>query len=301
MNSYIVPTVTNNIYAYIGWGILKKDTTVPDSVWRYLCKDFCQNDEFNKKFLMYWNGVEIFSYRTRLLHFINAMLQTPECEIPKILWNNKDFVLLATQYQENTLLYMSDELNLDHDIMIEIVRNDIDMLKFIELRHDRDFMRKVIKIHPNVFLQADNVLKADRELVMTVVKHYVKMLKYVDDSLKCDPEIVWTAFEQNRRVLKYADPKLLSNPDFIFKLLPFSTTILRYIDRSLLLTPEFILKAIKINNSAIDHISKAIDTYILRLILNKHTSLIDTNLLRKIIGDYSTNKQCVNEKWLLDD
>lgn len=266
MDLYVTPCLLEHICSYMTWGDLRRHKQVPDVVWKRISDHFRTDLHFDNEYQMHMSTKR--SYRNNFLFLMNAMINLVkewlESLVPKILWGDYDFVVLASRYSGLIMGRVPATLKVDRNFI---------------LGHVADF--------PGAIRYFDAVVKADKEIVLTAVKAGggKRLLMDIDVRFLSDPEIVFEACKNDWEAMQQADPSLRSNPDFVASLLPHKPDVLFYVNHKLKSDPvwmwqiiqpnpklilyadaslrnnkEWMLKVIQLDGSAIKHIGPELQT-----------------------------------------
>lgn len=199
------------------WNDLRQHTEVSDEIWNNMCQYFCTDSEFKTSFYHYGGGSKI-KRRIVLLHYINIILHSNY--IPKILWQDRDFILLYLKHNEYGYSHVDVKWISDPEIILEMIKHrgpHILERASESLKNNRKFMMLAIKYDSGCLEYAHSDLSNDIELVNEAVCQNGYALKYASDELKNNKDIVRIAIRKNGAALAYASAELKSNRDLVLE------------------------------------------------------------------------------------
>lgn len=157
----------------------------------------------------------------------------------ELLRDDIDVVLAAIEKDGKAILYASDNLKNNVDLVSQALKNGAGLSYFnylpfklqnrenllltlnngggliadipTNLRSDKEIVMIAVKYYGKNLRQASTELKNDKEIVMAAVKSCGEMLEYTSDELRNDPKIVLAAVTENGAALKFASEELKNN------------------------------------------------------------------------------------------
>lgn len=198
----------------------------------------------------------------------------------ELLRDDIDVVLAAIEKDGKAILYASDNLKNNVDLVSQALKNGAGLSYFnylpfklqnrenllltlnngggliadipTNLRSDKEIVMIAVKYYGENLSQASTELKNDKEIVMAAVKSFGEMLEYTSDELRNDPKIVLAAVTENGAALKFASEELKNNREIAItavrnknNFLINSKHPLAYIGNILKIDKEIILEAFK--------------------------------------------------------
>ena len=145
-------------------------------------------------------------------------------------------------------------------LLINIEHSDASFLEDAseDLKKDRKFILKAVKLNGLALEFADDSLRKDKEVVLTAMKENPRAMMDADDSLMTDKEIVLMGFNYDVELLDFAADSLKKDKEFILKLVKIDGYALEFADDSLKKDKEVVLEAIKAS-SVNTRVSEIID------------------------------------------
>lgn len=177
--------------------------------------------------------------------------------IDKNLLNDKSFMMEMVQINPFTLMYASEWLKMDRELVTTAM--DIDTFSFSmasdALRDNEHFILEYMKFASSVYLSwlifISSRLKNNKAFSLEIIKYDSNALKFLSDEMRDDETVVLAAVSKHPSSLEYASSRLKNSRSFIYKLVkenerhypgPFS-----YASRELRGDKEFILECLHSN------------------------------------------------------
>lgn len=273
MNTYMSFSLTCEVYRYISWNKLRQ-YNVSDQVWKYICDEFCRDDTFKSQFRQYWGSENLVSERDKFFGFINLLAKASTRHAhPKILLQNRDFVILTIQYlakhQSCEDIFVWDSIiqhtkglwQSDPTFILETISYSSQSLRDadISLRSDKDFMLKAVKLNGRALKFAGDNLKGDRKIVLEALNTYENAFYFASDKLKSDSEFVLRVIQRRGAdILSACHPDLKKNYKFMLRATKLNKECIQYAHDSLKSNAKFMLEIIKLNTDAIAYINDSL-------------------------------------------
>lgn len=148
-------------------------------------------------------------------------------DIQNIDWNNKEEVLKVIKEDGLYLVYVSQELKKDQEVVLEAIKNNSEAIREVDasLLGDKEFMTKALEysvnaknyhLGANPLIYASKELQQDKEFVLDVVRKKGEALQYAD-YFKQDKEVVLEAIRNNAFALGYADELAKSDKEIVLE------------------------------------------------------------------------------------
>lgn len=133
--------------------------------------------------------------------------------IPRILLNNKCFVLLYLRHDARGIKYVSELLRLDKEVVLAAVENNPEALADVEpvWKQNREVVLTAIRKKGTTIGFADNMFRRDRELGLIACKQNADAYRVLDAALKMDRQIICQALRTNVRIIKCFDESICSD------------------------------------------------------------------------------------------
>lgn len=260
MNSYLPSSITSQIYAYHQWYDLSHQDVVPDSIWQDICSKFSQDAEFKENFDKFCLIIDTTCRRKLFLSYINHLLNYIHADavticIPKILWYDVDFSLLAgirSAFTRVVSQYIS-----------------------IPIKNDRNFILKLVTKNASAFQNLSNDWKEDMEIAFIAIKgdyrnwDYLPLLlqknkKMLAEVMTCpqwwseqsflpwdfdkDPELMLEGLKHNpERTIILMHDILLCNKSFISEAVKYYGLLLQHVPDHIKYDRKIVLDAVKQN------------------------------------------------------
>lgn len=160
------------------------------------------------------------TYREWFLHFINYLLNNNLSIIPNRLWRNKDFILIVIKtkiYYHDLLLYISDEMRNEPEIILCMIEQHINALNYANesVLSNRNFMLMVMKRKGTYLKFLKSEFQDDYEMVQCAIKSDPYALEFASPRLRSNRNLVLEAVKMRGLSLKFADPILQSDEEII--------------------------------------------------------------------------------------
>lgn len=202
MDIYLTTPILDGIYNYMSWYDLRCDNTVPPHIWKNIYNYYCKDITFKeaiKRFRSQMGNLGNITLMTEKELFLQYIyhFSFPKskiinyAELPKILRNDKDFILVCLK----SYGYLINELPEKEQL-------------------NREMVLAAVKQNPKVFSYLPNKWKSDREIALTVIEQDDCQLIYVDSTLKANREFGLMAIKLNPKTYKYLDPTVQKDPEF---------------------------------------------------------------------------------------
>ncbi len=132
-------------------------------------------------------------------------------------------------------------------ILEELAKGSKDVVKDLPLcyRLDRKLMLRISVEYPSQFIYAAGNLKSDRLFVNRLLKVDPSALEYADKKLRGDKRFMEQATYLSRDSLKYGTPELLDNKLFMKKMIDIDSRNYIFASKRLQKIPEFAIEAFK--------------------------------------------------------
>jgi len=116
--------------------------------------------------------------------------------------STKTEVLEAVGKCGDVLIFASDKLRNDRDVVVTAVKQHVYALQYAgaKLKRDRNFMLEVVKNNGLALAHASKKFRADREVVLVAVKQEEWAFRFASDELKDDFHFLLQALKTNNRV-----------------------------------------------------------------------------------------------------
>lgn len=279
MELYLPWAITDTILQYMTWFDLRHYNN-RDGIWKRICDYFCADPKFCTKFN---TSIELMSRKERFLFVMEFYSKSKYSDhVPKILWDDKAFVLLKVQNAYDALSYTNDRFKGDIEIVSIAIESlpgsmiyvDPNMegyralaLKFVQknwhsvglvhesLRSDQEFMYEVTKLDPYDLCYASLELRSNKEFILKCVKSDERCLQFVSDSLQDDKEVVLAAIQQNGMALEWASDRLKNDKVVVLTALRQAGMAIRLVSHELRSDQEVIFTALKQNSEALYYIN----------------------------------------------
>ena len=108
-----------------------------------------------------------------------------------------------------------------------------------ELKNNKDFILKAIKISVLCFKYVSDELKNNKEVALEAIEEYSSNIEYISNELKRDKEIILKAVEKDADNIKYLSDELKNDEEFMKQLKKINNSII--ID-DLILEYKFVYK-----------------------------------------------------------
>ena len=124
--------------------------------------------------------------------------------------NDLDFVLKLVKIDGTALLWVSNNVRADRNIMFEALQT-ADVLSYspVELKNDEEIVLKSVKHWPQSLQHASERLRDNKRVVLQAVKVDGLALKYASDRLKSDKKIVLAAIANNKAAIRCVPDEVL--------------------------------------------------------------------------------------------
>ena len=194
-------------------------------------------------------------------------------DAPENLKGDKEIVMTALEHAPTCLQYVSSELLLDKEVVLEAIRDHNEGLSDImecvpdAFKADKEFISEAAKINPNImkfaskellsnqklfehylhngsyWLHDENIdaeYKGRTELVLPIIKKDGYSLQYVSQELKADKDVVMAAVIDDASAIEWASSELQADKEVALTALKQNKDLIRFIDWSLLSDKDFI-------------------------------------------------------------
>lgn len=273
MDYYLKPSILFDLYSYLGWNDLRYHSGVVDQVWGQMCEYYCRDNRFRKGFEQY-GGKSTLNRRVIFLNYINILLRQFPIDIPKIMCEDRDFVLCYLKYRGSIEIDSKfwndaeimlekikrkkcrpgDKLSGNRDWMLSAVKYCGEILECVGVVDDREIVKAAVEQNGLALEYASIGLRCDVEIVKTAVSQNGLSLQYVGDDFKSDVEIVKLAVFQNGRALMYASHELKRNRELVLEAVKNTVEAFEYADKMYDDDEEILLESVKANRSIEDYI-----------------------------------------------
>lgn len=234
MDLYLNTPIVYEIYGYMTWNDLRYWRNVPASFWNRMYETFEQDEEFKVKMTDYWSGVRVntganlglLTTRDKLLGYLcNLSMSTTRdhSNIPRILWNDKAFILLLLRCRTDALPYVSKLLQTDRDIVIAAVKQDVNITQYTEFewKTNPDLALIIIKHVPAAYACLDIDLKTNTAFIYKSLQINAEVAYFFNWSIQNNTNIMLYAGQQaakQRKLIWSSVGRLLKNdPTFVTK------------------------------------------------------------------------------------
>ena len=148
-------------------------------------------------------------------------------DIPKFLWDDKDFVLKVVSKSPFVLRWVSNRLQGDRDVGLAEINQLFGSMEFLseQLRNDRNFVLHAVSMSGYHLKFVSDRLRDDREVVLTAVQKRGRALEFASERLKNDWEIALAAIREDADAMEFIPPSLSRNEKFVAKALEVNPSI----------------------------------------------------------------------------
>lgn len=229
---YLSSTCLETIYLYIGWYHLRNTKYVPDDIWKTMSDIFCEDVDFRNEFSKFKHPNLAWSCKDWILCYINTLISVLPQNLPRIMLNNRDFILLWLKHNSHVKMTgIGDHLMYQHDIMLEFINNNTENLLIMkpELKNDKNFIMAVMKRVGYALEYVPEPLNEDRDIVMSAVTNYGPAIQYVNSVLLSDYDFVCKLVKASPSAFRLANDKIRSDPDIILHVIQHSYELFRYV------------------------------------------------------------------------
>lgn len=207
--------------------------------------------------------------RTNILYYLAL------AEVATKFRNDKDIVLAAVGCDGRELVYASETLRVDQEIVKTAFqtcpRHPLCALASKETSDLFDSERDLSAYLLGNFL-------ADKEIVIAAMQNYALSLEFVPDQLRADKEVVLAAVQQNGRALAYASEELRGDKAVVLAAVQKFGNALRYASEALKGDEEVVLAAVQENRDVLKYSNGVIQD---RLFADREFVLSVLDLLSK--------------------
>lgn len=243
MEDYLSGGIVDGVYAYWMWDDLRLGECKDDRMWKRLYEYYCRDNEFAEQIREYWRDVDVYSYRTRFLYFINRLIETWETisysmnpriihedevfwwkvvtlyraltsAIPDKFKYKRNFVMKALNLKCYCTPSIFDKFSEDSEIMIKAIVRRPDLIMRTNLRNDKHFMLQSVKHNGLVLQYLDEQQKLDKDIVFAAVMQNGEAIKYVPTTI-IDQELAFEAVMQNGRALVLLESSLRADDKIV--------------------------------------------------------------------------------------
>lgn len=212
LSFYVSTFIAQQVHLYIGWKQLPHNT--PASVWLQIQKHFCSDITFKDKFTAYKKNINL-SHQESLIYFMNYILQQPINTIPKIMWQNKDFVISYINNYKCVPHYVSPQLQHDSEVLLYVVQWTPNILRRMSTTHWSPNYMCAIVSHNGLALEF--LSTTNKNVVHTAVAQNGMALQFATPEYKGDFDIVLEAVQQNGMAYQFASNNLKQDKKIIGK------------------------------------------------------------------------------------
>jgi hypothetical protein len=176
-------------------------------------------------------------------------------------WDIKDFVLEQVKNRGQDLMYASDELKDDIEVVITALNSDRRAIKYTSerLKDNKEVIKNILNQEGLLIKYASKRLRSDKELGLLAVQKNPLAFQYLGGSLKNDKDVVLTTLKKkdaDYKLLDFIPQRMFSDKEILDILIKKKLEVLKYAPEELRNDPELAIKSISQNYSNLKYVNK---------------------------------------------
>ena len=169
--------------------------------------------------------------------------------------NDKEIVMVAVRTGRDALLWASDRLRKDGDVILEAVAHNGRALRYAyAFRDSKEIVLQACKVDGNALQFASSELRSDVKVASTAVEQTPYALQYCGKNIQNSYDIVLKAVEQDGMTIRCASRDLQGNFDVGMAACKNNPAALKYLDNNI---QQKVAATLSRNLYEFDHVEKA--------------------------------------------